>query len=95
MLLDHRTVVVRRERSRVCDAVRLLVVQESEAVERAHRDVVVRGVYSGSILPERAFDDADALAKDPAGFGAHVLEDARTQEEDEAGASAFADGTAK
>jgi hypothetical protein len=42
-----------------------------------------------------AFDDADALAKDPAGFGAHVLEDARTQEEDEAGASAFADGTAK
>jgi hypothetical protein len=41
-----------------------------------------------------AFDDADALAKDPTGFGAHVLEDARTQEEDEAGASAFADGTA-
>ena len=41
-----------------------------------------------------AFDDAETLAKDPAGFGAHVLEDARTQEEDEAGASAFADGNA-
>ena len=39
-----------------------------------------------------AFDDEEALAKDPAGFGAHVLEDARTQEEDEAGARAFADG---
>ena len=39
-----------------------------------------------------AFDDAEALAKDPAGFGAHVLEDARTQERDEAGARAFADG---
>ena len=39
-----------------------------------------------------AFDDATALAKDPTGFGAHVLEDARTQEVDEAGACAFADG---
>jgi hypothetical protein len=39
-----------------------------------------------------AFDDAEALARDPAGFGAHVLEDARTQEKDEAGARAFADG---
>ena len=39
-----------------------------------------------------AFDDEEALAKDPAGFGAHVLEDARTQEKDEAGARAFADG---
>ena len=39
-----------------------------------------------------AFDDAETLAKDPAGFGAHVLEDARTQERDEAGARAFADG---
>ena len=39
-----------------------------------------------------AFDDAETLAKDPAGFDAHVLEDARTQERDEAGARAFADG---
>ena len=39
-----------------------------------------------------AFDDAETLAKDPAGFGAHVLEDARTQERDEAGARAFAGG---
>ena len=56
-------VVVLRKRSRVRDAVGLLVVEESEAVERAHRDVVVRGVDRGSILPERAFDDADARSQ--------------------------------
>ena len=35
----------------------------------------------------------ETLAKDPAGFGAHVPEDARTQERDEAGARAFADAS--
>ena len=71
MLLDHRAVVVRRERSRVRDAVGLLVVEESEAVERAHRDVIIRAVYSGAVLAERAFDDADAPERNISDAGPH------------------------
>ena len=71
MRLDHGAVVVWRERSRVRDAVRLLVVQESEAVERAHRDVIIRAVYSGAVLAERAFDDADAPKRNVSDAGPH------------------------
>ena len=71
MLLDHRAVVVRRERSRVRDAVRLLVVQESEAVERPHSDIIIRAVYSGAVLAERAFDDADAPERNVSDAGPH------------------------
>ena len=63
-LLDHRAVVVRRERSRVRDAVRLLVVEESEAVERAHSDIIIRGEDRGAVLAERPFHDADAPERD-------------------------------
>ena len=71
MLLDHGAVVVRRERTRVRDAVRLLVVEESEAVERAHRYVIVRGVDRGAVLAERAFDDADAPKRNVSDAGPH------------------------
>ena len=70
-LLDHRAVIVRRETSGVRDAVRLLVVQESEAVQRPHRYVIIRAVYSGAVLAERAFDDADAPERNISDAGPH------------------------